>query len=295
MDFNNIDFENITLGEWLEFWFITYKKPYLKPYSLRNIEQVIRLHTPQWLKEKQLKKITVFDIDRVFSTMLPSRTLVYTKQVWNNAFFKACNLGLIDKNVISFTDKIKYKKQRGNALTINEQFDFLQRLEGQRIKWLMLFYLYTGTRRNEALTLKWSDINETEQLILIRGTKTEGSFRYILLTDDVKYILVEQRKQVEQEQRKRYQSKNPDLVFDYSPETVSRHFKNLCPTHHLHDLRHTYITRCCESGMNVTVCQQLVGHSTPQLTLGIYTHVMDDFKRSEGLKFSINPRFVNPS
>ncbi len=79
------------------------QKPALKPYSVRNIEQMIRLHTPVWLKEKRLVDITVMDIDFALSAFKPSRTSSYVKQVWNNAFTKACNLGIIGKNVVAYT------------------------------------------------------------------------------------------------------------------------------------------------------------------------------------------------
>ncbi len=282
--------KNTTLGDWLAFWFDTYKEPTLVANSVRNIEQVIRLHAPAWLKEKRLVDITVFDVDRALSAFKPCRTLAYVKQVWHNAFAKACNLGIIDRNVVSYADRIRYRKQRGKSLTIEEQTEFIKSLEGRRIKWLMLFYLYTGVRRTEAISLRWEDVNEREGLILIRGTKTEDSYRHILLTNEVKVILGEQRKQTEKEKGTRYESRAPERVFDYSPAYISQAFKKICQNHHLHDLRHTYITRCAESGVNVTVCQQLVGHSTPQLTLGIYTHVMDDFKRREAAKFSLFPK-----
>ena len=155
----------------------------------------------------------------------------------------------------------------------------------------MLFYLYTGVRRTEALTLLWSDIDQSERLILIRGTKTDGSYRHILLTDEVEYILNEQKKQSEREIGSRYEAKDPEKVFNYSGSYVSQAFKKLCPKHRLHDLRHTYITRCAECGVNVNVCQQLVGHSSANMTMNVYTHVFDDFKRKEALKFSINPKF----
>ncbi len=285
------DFADMTFGCWLDYWYKTYKEPSLKPYSLRNIEQVIRIHTPAWLKALRLVDVTIFDVDRAIATFKPSRTLVYVKQVWNNAMDKACKLGIIPRNVVKYVDPVKYRKKRGNALTLAEQADFLERLEGQRVKWLMLFYLHTGVRRAEALTLEWKDVDEDRGLILIKGTKTEGSRRHILLTDEVREILQGQREQIARDVGTRYQATNDERVFDYSSGWITQAFKRLCPDHHLHDLRHTYITRCAESGMNVTVCQQLVGHSTPQLTMGIYTHVMDEFKRREGMKFSINPHY----
>lgn len=275
--------KSVTFGEWLTFWYETYKKPVLKPYSLRNIEQMIRLHTPEDLKAKRVSEITIFDIDRALSTMPVNRTYVYVRQVWHAAFVKACKYGLAVQNPLDLCDRVRYRKKRGKALTIAEQRDFMDKLENSRYKWIMLFYLYTGVRRTEALNIEWQDIDEADGLILIKGTKTEESQRYILLTDEVKNILENQRLQNKKE------GKTDNRVFPYCPETVSRNFKKICPKHHLHDLRHTFITRCCESGVNVNVCQQLVGHSTADMTMNVYTHVMDEFKRKEAAKFNLFP------
>lgn len=288
-------YKNITLGEWLAEWFTTYKRPYLRPYSLRNIEQMIRLHTPAWLKAMRMRDICVLDLDKALAELPNGRTMQYARQTWHNAFAKACKLGIIERNVVELTDAVKYKRQRGNALNIKERRDFLEAIKGKRLQWLMLFYMLTGVRRTEALTLEWSDIDEDERLILIRGTKTEGSYRSIPLTDDLKYVLSEQRKQNEADKlrkgRGKFHEARENMVFPFSAEYVSRTFKELCPAHHLHDLRHTYITLCAESGVNVRVCQQLVGHSTAALTLNVYTHVIDDYKRKEAAKFTLFPSF----
>lgn len=284
MDYTTLNLKTKTFGEWLDFWYATYKVPRLKPYSIRNIEQIIRLHTPSWLKAIPLTALTIIEIDAGLSAIPTSRTYTYTRQVWGSALKKAQQLGLISQNPVLLTDKVKYQKKRSSALTITEQKEFIERLEGTRVQWLMLFYLHTGVRRSEALTLEWKDIDEESGLILIKGTKTEDSFRYILLTDEVKRILAEQKKQV---------NVKGGRVFPYAKEWTSRQFKKLCPAHHLHDLRHTFVTRCAECGININVCQQLVGHSTADMTLNVYTHVMDEFKRKEALKFTLFPTFKN--
>lgn len=284
-----------TFGEWLTEWFEVYKKPTLQPNSVRNIEQIIRLHTPEWLKQKPIIQITAFDIDKALSLTPVGRTRVYTRQVWHSAFLKAYRLGFVVRNVMELVEPVRYKKQRGKALTITEQRQLLNQLQGKRIEWIMLFYLHTGVRRCEALTLQWQDIDHNENLILIRGTKTADSFRHILLTEPIKLILEQQRKQNERDKHYKgrgHLHKAPEsIVFPFSAEQVSRAFKAVCPSHHLHDLRHTFITRCAECGVNVNVCQQLVGHSTANMTLNVYTHVMDEFKRKEALKYTIFPNF----
>lgn len=240
-----------------------------------------------------MEHITPFNVDKALAETPVGRTRVYTRQVWHSAFKKACKLGFVGRNVMELADPIRYKRQKGRALTIAEQRQFIETIKGKRVEWLMLFYLHTGVRRCEALTIEWRDIDYTENLILIKGTKTAESYRYILLTEPIKQLLDEQRKQNERDKnykgRGRIHPITDNIVFPFTAERVSRTFKELCPAHHLHDLRHTFITRCAESGVNVNVCQLLVGHKTADMTLNVYTHVFDEFKRKEALKFSIFP------
>ena len=61
----------------------------------------------------------------------------------------------------------------------------------------------------------------------------------------------------------------------------------LLPRFSCHTFRHTFTTRMCESGMNVKVVQDVLGHSDIRTTLDVYTHItkelqdmaMDDLSR----------------
>ena len=53
-----------TLGEWLFEWYEIYKRPNLSPYSLRNIEQMIRIHTPESLKRLPLAELTAYGVEK---------------------------------------------------------------------------------------------------------------------------------------------------------------------------------------------------------------------------------------
>lgn len=48
-----------------------------------------------------------------------------------------------------------------------------------------------------------------------------------------------------------------------------------------HSLRHSYGTRCIESGMAPVVVQRLMGHTDVTLTLNTYTTVFDKYKAKE--------------
>lgn len=58
-----------------------------------------------------------------------------------------------------------------------------------------------------------------------------------------------------------------------------------------HSLRHTFGTRCIESGMAPVVVQKLMGHKDIGVTLNTYTSVFDKFKNQEIDK--VNQYYLN--
>ena len=53
--------------------------------------------------------------------------------------------------------------------------------------------------------------------------------------------------------------------------------KNGLPRMTLHELRHTFITRCHEKGIDELIIQKWVGHAKgSRMTKAVYTHINDD-------------------
>ena len=59
----------------------------------------------------------------------------------------------------------------------------------------------------------------------------------------------------------------------------------LLPNFSCHNLRHTFATRLCESGINVKVIQDVLGHVDISTTMDIYVDVMNDTKKRELANF----------
>lgn len=69
--------------------------------------------------------------------------------------------------------------------------------------------------------------------------------------------------------------------YDFSNKDISTHM-----------LRHTYATRCIESGMPAEVLQKLLGHKNIQTTINTYTTIFDKYKNDEVLKSVSNIKSV---
>ena len=115
---------------------------------------------------------------------------------------------------------------------------------------------------------------ENKRLTLY-GTKTDKALRTIPLLSELSDLLKAMPRQ------------GKEYIFSFTPDYITREFKRLCPAHKLHDLRHTFATRCLECGISIKVLQQWLGHSRLETTSGIYVHVLDSFNRSEAEKFRL--------
>lgn len=78
----------------------------------------------------------------------------------------------------------------------------------------------------------------------------------------------------------------------YLGDRLTKHFKSLCPAHHLHELRHTFITRCQECGVPREVVSVWAGHAADNtMTSNVYTHFSEEFLLAEAKKVDYYNRF----
>ena len=57
---------------------------------------------------------------------------------------------------------------------------------------------------------------------------------------------------------------------------LTKHFKDIFPNHHLHDLRHTFITRAQECGIRREIVSLWAGHrADSSITTTVYTHFQE--------------------
>lgn len=217
--------------------------------------------------------------------------------------------------------KSQKQDKKIDALTPEEQKLFIKELEKNYDKYTNIFYIaiYTGMRIGEILALAPEDIdlnnniihinktltkNEEDKYVVGSTTKTYAGTRDIPITN----LIINTLTNVPNCQNKTFFNLNNKIIV---PSTINSHFKRICKNANIriintkkkkhkedkktvnlksssvntHMLRHTYATRCIESGMSAVVLSKLLGHTDIETTLNTYTSVFNKFKEDEVQKY----------
>ena len=278
-----------TFGHFAQTWYDIYKKPYLRENSLNAIQYVLNQHILPYLGGCRLRDITPMQIQSVMarladkSNSLQSKALIHLRSI-----FKAAEEnGLVAKSPVSGMLKAGGKKTPEKvALTPQESRTLLERVENRRAKTFLLTALHTGMRRGEILALKWEDIDFDNKVIHVRRNavlgryettvsdelKTKASKRDVPLSEELEAWLAARKRNTHSQYVVSMQNHKPLTKSSYKSmwKLIERELPDTHVTAHI--LRHTYVTRLFEAGLDIKEIQYLAGHSTVDMTLRVYTH-----------------------
>ena len=252
---------------------------------------------------KQLDEVSEEDLIAFFKTQLDYSQSCINKmyQLLGTVFIKAVNRKIIEDNPLREIKRPKSNKKTipVRALTVEEQKKLLNVLknEGVRYSDIMLLSMFTGMRIGECCALMVEDIDLVEKTISVsktvaRGkygrnvlneTKTSAGTRKLRLSDDILEFL--KSCIGNKETGLLFLSSNQNLVttnqVNYSYAATLKAYSIIDNTVYgrvdLHSLRHTYATRCIESGMPAKVLQKLLGHTDINITLNTYCSVFEKY------------------
>ena len=164
---------------------------------------------------------------------------------------------------------------------------------------MILLALATGLRRGELLGLRWEDLNfETGELsvrreytqmgsaFIISTPKTRTSTRTVRLPEAVLKVFAEYRKRVDSE----WIFPSPiDPNRPISPGTCRNRLSEMlkragCKHIPFHGLRHTFATTALENGLDIKTLSEILGHSSAETTLNVYSHVTAEMEKNAAQK-----------
>ena len=264
--------------------------PYFKPLKLM-LSEVTPKHIQDFYTE-QLK--------RVKGTTVKS----YHANI-HKAFKDARRLQLIDINPMDCVDPPKTVPFHGQAYTVEEAQKILTLVSDTIYEIPVTTMLFYGLRREEAIGLKWSNIDFDNNSILIGHTVTEpsvdgrlqmikedltknsSSYRTLPLVAPIKALLEEKKESIYEYRklfRKGYHYEDSDYVCVNEvgelirPRTLSDNFKRIIKKNNirnlrLYDCRHTAASIMLKNGVSMKQIQMILGHSDYSTTANIYSHL----------------------
>lgn len=283
--------------------------PLFAEYSAAWIEQVELTRAPSTFRrykglvekinrhigKKSVDQITRGDIRdlllKEYKAGAAKATVELMHSVLSGIFTHALDDGLIQQ---APTPRVMVKlglareNEEIKPLSADEMREALEALRNDVYPLFRLLFA-TGCRIGEALALTWGDIDYRNQKVTfgktakdqrIRNTTKTHSRRTIDMADDLLPVLME-LKRADAEECLRLGIK-PNLVFHHqgkllSDNTLRRIWSKACDRigighRRLHDIRHTTASLLLARGAPVTYVAQLLGHSSPQITLQKYAH-----------------------
>ena len=213
------------------------------------------------------------------------------------SFYKFINFKKIKEGYNPTTYILYPKKDRKlpNYMEYNELEELIRSsLEGKNSERnnLIVELLYaTGLRVSELVSIKLNDIDFNDQNIRVMG---KGSKERIVYFGE--YALESMKKYIDGERKEKLKSIDCEWLFPGKDDrhltirTVELVIENLMKSvsvkSHVspHTLRHTFATHMLNSGCDIRVVQELLGHEN-LTTTEVYTHITNEELRNTYLKF----------
>lgn len=270
--------------DWYAQYMTLYKRS-LKPRTLEEYDRINRTYLAPILGALDLAAITPEDIQHCLVTAAVRGGTRQAQAVYSlihAVLRRACRSRLIPWSPVDALDKPEHTPEPGRQLTDR---DYEAAAPFVRQDLALSLALFAGLRRGEICGLQWGDVDLQHGVLHIRRQRqrvggelivqtpksTSGS-RDVPIAPELLPLL-----------RHSFRFFPKSYVVECSPEHVGHKWAaiqqrdvNLSQHYRLHDLRHTYGSRLILRGCLPRVVQYLMGHSSLEVTMRVYSHVDAD-------------------
>ncbi len=255
----------VTRKSKIENWIL----PFFKDYRLSDIDYKKVIEWEKYLNNSDLSEATKKTLCNILSSMFNHAIKFYNLK--ENPLLKAGSIGSFKRNEINFW-------------TLEEYKEFISHIDKPQFKIAFDTLYYTGLRIGElkALTLNDFDfsapkikVTKTYQKIdgkaYIKDPKTNSSNREVYIPESLANEILELTSHY-------YDFKEDEFIFKLAEQTYRKELNRVCEEFNLkririHDLRHSHASLLINSGYDVLMVSERLGHSSPKMTLDIYSHL----------------------
>jgi integrase len=250
------------------------------------------------------------------------RSVRHHHEILYTALDRAVENGLIGLNPAKRVKAPRYQKTEQHYLDANGISRVLECAKDTHFYALYYTALSTGMRRSELLALRWSDVDLTLGQISVsrslhhlrtgemvyRQPKSAKGSRLIPLPPSLSLELKAHKEaQTDMFLNMGRLLREDDLAFSrlikdvksmqfitapLLPDTVTATWAKIvkragCPGVRFHDIRHSHASLLLSQGVHPKIVQERLGHSSIQITLDTYSHIMPGLQRAAAEGFDV--------
>jgi integrase len=279
--------------------------------TAEEYERMVRLYIEPHFRGVPVRKLRPAAVSEWVVTLMRSggrdgkpisaKTAKHAFALLSSALRWAVRQQIIVQNVCDGAEAPTPLRSDARALAPDEVSKIIATARGTRWENFVDLALMLGARRGELLALTWDDIDFEARRVTVRASLSQtagataikstksGRVRRIPLTTSA--IEAFRRQKVLQNEDRLangdiYQADPRRAVFtdemgvQLSPKAATNAFARIATkagigTTSLHSTRHTAATHLIAGGIDVTTTAAILGHSTPTVTLSIYSHVIE--------------------
>jgi integrase len=300
-----------TFDAYADRWLKDYARMECKTSTADGYEGVLRQYLRPRFGKRRLGDVTRDDVKAMVNDLIAAdlsrNTIRNALCVIRGMFNHAIEAGILESNPAArlgrFTRTARVAETKGTALTAKEAHEFLEAAKIVCLEYYPLFLtaLRAGLRRGELVALQWGDVqfgrddDDPNRFIVVQHnyvrrehttTKSKKSRRVDLSRDLRKSLLALRDKRLLEAFLKGEQNISDNLVFP-SPDGAILDPDNLYHRYfqpvlikaglrkiRLHDLRHTFGSLLIQNGASIVYVKEQMGHSSIQVTVDIYGHLI---------------------
>ena len=294
-----------TVESFLRSWLETVVRPRVRPKTFVSYEQIIRNHLIPGIGYFELQRLTPQQVQAFLNVKAETGLSVeHLRRVLRTALTQAMKWDLIPRNVAALVSVPKTRQHQFAYLAPEQAKTFVAAVRGTPLEALFTVALTMGLRLNEALGLRWADVDlevgkirvhsqlqRTKAKVEFVEPKTARSRRTIPLPSfAIETLRHHKARQAEMRLFNADVWKDYDLVFTSSVGTPpdERNIRRTLavileraglPRMRFHDLRHSCATLLLSQGVDVRTIMETLGHSQIALTMNTYSHVVPELQR----------------
>jgi integrase len=300
----NISPERQTLAAFLTSWLEQTVRRKNRVQTAKSYEWIIRVHLSPGLGKLTLDKLTPLRLqtflNEKFESGLSAGTVKHIRATLRAALSQAHRWQMVHQNAAKLVSIPSGAKYVPKVFTPDEARAFLKAIAGHRLEGLFTVAVSMGLRRGELLGLRWQDLDLIAGSLEVRhalqrvkgkglqlaSLKSEKARRGLRIPQVAIRALSHHR--LTQNAERQWAGSGwveNDFVFTTPrgtpliPESANEHFAAILksaelPSIRFHDLRHSCATLLLSLGVHPKLVQETLGHSTFQLTMDTYSHMI---------------------